>query len=67
MAPTTSAYEPFALDEAATGLLGGRIETALHLVRRGGQAVASVSVAVPGGLDLSAAVLAARAPDDRFF
>jgi salicylate biosynthesis isochorismate synthase/menaquinone-specific isochorismate synthase len=67
MAPTTSAYEPFALDEAATGLLGARIETALHLVRRGGQAVASVSVAVPGGLDLSAAVLAARGPDDRFF
>ncbi|MDQ3647414.1 MAG: isochorismate synthase [Actinomycetota bacterium] len=65
--PTTSAREPLTLDEAAAGLLGDRIDVALRLARRSGRAVASVSVAVPAALDLSAAVLAARGPADRFF
>jgi menaquinone-specific isochorismate synthase len=55
---TRSAESPFRLDASARATLEERL-------RRGG--LASVSVPVPAELDLSAAVLAARRPDDRFF
>jgi salicylate biosynthesis isochorismate synthase/menaquinone-specific isochorismate synthase len=49
-----AAESPFRLDDAA-----------LTRLRHGG--LASVSVPIPAELDLSAVVLAARRPDDRFF
>ena len=53
--------------EAVHGL-EERIERARGEARRTGEAaIAAVTVAVPTELDLSAAVLAARRPDDRFF
>ncbi len=59
---------PFALAPAAERLLLERAERALALARRNGRpAVASVTVPLPAGLDLSAVVLAARRPGDRFF
>lgn len=59
---------PFALDAAAWGTLEGRIKEASRWARRDRrQAIASICVPVPAALDLSAAVLAARRPDDRFF
>ena len=58
----------FALDGAAVATLWERVERALAVARRAGDtAVASVTVPVPADLDPSAAVLAARRPDDRFF
>jgi salicylate biosynthesis isochorismate synthase/menaquinone-specific isochorismate synthase len=55
---TRSTESPFRLDEHARASLERRL-------RQG--RLASVSVPVPAELDLSAAVLAARRPDDRFF
>jgi isochorismate synthase len=44
-----------------------RVSEALHAARRGGRpAVAAVTMPISPELDLSAAVLAARRPDDRF-
>src|SRR3954464_12047293 len=54
-----AAESPFRLDDAARARLSAR------LARGGG--LASVTVPVDAELDLSAAVLAARRPDDRFF
>ena len=65
--PLTPTRDPFALDEAAVRLLAPRVRGALRIAGRGDPAVASVCVGVPAGLDLSAAVLAARRPADRFF
>ncbi|MDQ3587186.1 MAG: isochorismate synthase [Actinomycetota bacterium] len=61
---------PLSLELGARGreLLGRRVERALELARRfGAQAVASLSLPVPPELDVSAAVLGARRPDDLFF
>jgi salicylate biosynthesis isochorismate synthase/menaquinone-specific isochorismate synthase len=57
----------FALGEEVLERLRGRVEQALGQARRSGQGVvASVTVSLPSGLDLSAAVLEARRADDRF-
>jgi salicylate biosynthesis isochorismate synthase/menaquinone-specific isochorismate synthase len=65
---TTRAPSPFALSEAARALLAQRVERALQRSRRdGATGLAAVTVAVPAELDLSAAVLHARRPEDRFF
>ena len=67
-ATRTEPRRPFALDAAAWERLERRTERALALARHGGgRTVASVTVELPMGLDLSAAVLAARAADDRCF
>jgi isochorismate synthase len=59
---------PFGLDHRARTLLATRLEQAIERARRdGARALASVTVPIDPGLDLSAAVLAARRPDDRFF
>jgi len=59
---------PFALGPDAERLLAERAERAVAFARRDrGTAVASVTVPLPAGLDLSAVVLAARTGDDRFF
>ena len=64
----TRADSPFALSEEAVALLAERVERALDRSRRDrAPALAAVTVAVPAELDLSAAVLQARRPDDRFF
>jgi len=57
-----------ALDAAAQERLRGRVERAVAHARagRGGPAIAAITVPVPGELDVSAAVLAARRADDRF-
>jgi len=58
----------FVLDAPAWDRLERRLERALALARRGGgRAVASVTVATPAGLDLAAAVLAARRAQDHCF
>ena len=59
------AESPFGLDAPARRLLAGRIEQAA--ARLHGPVLAGVTVPVPAELDLSAAVLAARRPGDRFF
>ena len=63
----------FALGVEAVERLRGRVERALAAARRrgyaasrGGGVVAAITVPIDPGLDLSAAVLAARRPDDRF-
>jgi isochorismate synthase len=61
------APKPFALDGVSLARLEERVAQAVALARRRGRAVASVTSAVPAELDLSAAVLAARRADDRFF
>jgi salicylate biosynthesis isochorismate synthase len=59
---------PFALDDQARTRLATRLERALQRARRdGARALAAVTVPLDPGLDLSAAVLAARRADDRFF
>ena len=59
---------PLSLDAVASERLESRVMAALRLARRGGgRAFASVTVAVAGDLDVSAAVLAARRADDRYF
>ena len=63
----TTSDASFALDAAAEDRLRGRVDRALgHARRIGSAAVAAVTVPVAAELDLSAAVLAARRPDDRF-
>jgi menaquinone-specific isochorismate synthase len=65
---TAHAPNPFALDGAGRERLDERVAEAAGLVRRRrGHVVAAVTVPVPAELDLSAAVLAARRADDRFF
>ena len=65
---TTRAPSPFALSEAAQALLAQRVERAVERSRRdGAPALAAVTVPLPAELDLSAAVLRARRPEDRFF
>jgi isochorismate synthase len=63
----TQGGAPFALGEAVEERLRGRVERAVrHARSTGGQAVGAVTVPIPAELDLSAAVLAARRPDDRY-
>ena len=57
----------FAVDATDAERLRGHVERALAHGRRSGEAtVAAVTVPIPPELDLSAAVLAARRPTDRF-
>jgi isochorismate synthase len=64
----TAAPGPFGLGAAARERLRERVDQALSLARRErARAVAAVSLPLPADLDLSAAVLAARREDDRFF
>jgi salicylate biosynthesis isochorismate synthase/menaquinone-specific isochorismate synthase len=62
---TRGAESPFGLDAPVRRLLAERIEAAS--ARLHGPVLAGVTVPVPADLDLSAAVLAARRADDRFF
>ncbi|HYJ00075.1 MAG TPA: isochorismate synthase [Thermoleophilaceae bacterium] len=65
---TRSSESPFGLSEAAVERLGEHVERALALTRRGGgRALASVTVPVAADVDFSAAVLASRRADDRWF
>jgi isochorismate synthase len=64
----TGPREPFALDADALELFAARADKALAIARRDGRdAYAAVTVGVDPALDLSAAVLAACRPDERFF
>jgi menaquinone-specific isochorismate synthase len=64
----TRAESPFELSADAVALLAKRVERATERSRQAGTpALAAVTVPVPADLDLSAAVLRARRPDDRFF
>jgi salicylate biosynthesis isochorismate synthase/menaquinone-specific isochorismate synthase len=64
----TAAPSPFALDPDARDRLASRLTAAARQARSGGgDAVVSVTCPVPAELDLSAAVLAARLAQDRFF
>jgi isochorismate synthase len=57
----------FALDAAAEERLRSRAQRAVAYARASGpQAIAAVTVPIPAELDLSAVVLTARRPDDRF-
>jgi salicylate biosynthesis isochorismate synthase len=59
---------PFTLDARAQAQLAERAEQAVESARRHrAPALAAVTVAIDARLDLSAAVLRARQPDDRFF
>jgi isochorismate synthase len=63
----SQADDRFAPSPAAVERLGERVAAALEQARRGGAgAVAALTTAVPADLDLTAAALAARRPDDRF-
>src|SRR5215207_5966232 len=65
---TRAARDPFALGPHSRELLARRLGDALARARRQRVPVlAALTVSLPGELDLSAAVLAARRPDDRFF
>ena len=66
---TTREKEPFALREEELEVLARRVERAFSLARRDppAPAVAALTVGLPAELDLSAVVLAARRPADRFF
>jgi isochorismate synthase len=65
---TAPRRNPFELLPGAEERLRERVGEALGRSRRaGGPTVAAVTVPIPAELDLSAAVLAARRPDDRFF
>ena len=64
----TTAPHPFELRDDALELLAGRLDRALALARSdAGRAVAALTVPLSAELDLSAAVLAARRPGDRYF
>ena len=64
----STATDPFALEPEARERLALRVDGAIRWARRGpGPAVAAVTVPLPSELDLSAAVLAARRPDDHYF
>jgi isochorismate synthase len=57
----------FALSSAAVERLRGRVGEAAARARRSGHGtIAAITVPIPAELDLSAAVLTARRPDDRF-
>jgi salicylate biosynthesis isochorismate synthase len=59
---------PFALHDEAHALLAERVERAVDRSRRErAPALAAVTVQLPAELDLSAAVMRARRPEDRFF
>jgi isochorismate synthase len=65
---SSTASDPFALSEEARERLALRLTAALSWARKELEpAVAAVTVPVPAQLDLSAAVLGARRPDDRYF
>jgi salicylate biosynthesis isochorismate synthase/menaquinone-specific isochorismate synthase len=65
---TVAGGAPFALTESAREELEARVRRALRTARRSREpAVAAVTVPIPAGVDVSAAVLAARRPDDRFY
>jgi isochorismate synthase len=65
---TTRDQQPFQLDERGRTRLEQRLDEAARRARRDGERwIASLTVAVPADLDLSAAILAARRPEDRFF
>jgi salicylate biosynthesis isochorismate synthase len=64
---TTAAANPFALDVAHVALLRERSTRAVVRARYDRMpAIAAVTVPIPAELDLSAVVLSARRPDDRF-
>src|SRR5262249_51166664 len=64
----TASREPFALDAEALAHFSRQEKRALARARRAGRtAYAAIPVAVDPRLDLSAAVLAARGPAERFF
>jgi salicylate biosynthesis isochorismate synthase len=65
---TAHRSHPFALSAEQLSLLAERLDAARQRAgREGGGPVAALTVPVPAELDLSAAVLAARRPDERFF
>jgi isochorismate synthase len=64
----STAGNPFAFSDATRERLARRLEAAIGWARsEAGPAVAAVTAPLPAQLDLSAAVLGARRPDDRFF
>jgi salicylate biosynthesis isochorismate synthase/menaquinone-specific isochorismate synthase len=64
----TRAESPFELSSAAREALAERVDQAMERSRRDqAPALAAVTVPLPADLDLSAAVLRARRPDDRYF
>jgi salicylate biosynthesis isochorismate synthase len=64
----TRAESPFELSAAAQALLAERVERATERSRQArAPALAAVTVPLAPELDLSAAVLRARQPDDRYF
>jgi salicylate biosynthesis isochorismate synthase/menaquinone-specific isochorismate synthase len=64
----TAPRSPFQLDDEQLGLLRTRLDEARERAARLGRGwVAAITVPVPAKLDLAAAVLAARRPDERFF
>jgi isochorismate synthase len=65
---TAPSPSPFALPPVARERLEERAAGAARLARRRGpRSIAAVTVPLPADLDLSAAVLAARRPGDRYF
>ena len=67
-ASTKPLPSPFRLSNEDQALLAERLEQAIKRARRdGARSLAAVTVEIDPGLDLSAAVLAARREDDRFF
>ena len=68
MALHTAPRSPFQLDDEQLGLLRTRLDEARErAARQGHRSVAALTVPVPAELDLAAAVLMARRPDERFF
>ena len=68
MALHTAPRSPFQLDDEQLGLLRTRLDEARERAARQGRgSVAALTVPVPVELDLAAAVLMARRPDERFF
>jgi salicylate biosynthesis isochorismate synthase/menaquinone-specific isochorismate synthase len=64
----TASREPFALDAEALERFAQSEKRALALARRDGRsAYATVTTAIDPGIDLSAAIFAARLSDERFF
>ena len=65
---TASSPSPFALEAPDVARLDERVRRAIAWARRNvGPAFASVTMPVPAELDMTAAVLAARTPEDRWF
>ena len=64
---TAARDEPFALSMPAVERLHERLATAARSARRSGAGtLAAITVTIPAELDLSAAVLRARRPEDRY-